>query len=88
MLRAVRPLDGAEGDEDGESSSSPSTPLGPAGFNAAGCTTVTLRMRARDAEDKRLWLFALQKALLVFIILFIQRRPRGLFPLKGRAVEA
>ncbi len=27
-------------------------------------------------------------ALLVFIILFIQRRPRGLFPLKGRAVEA
>ena len=26
--------------------------------------------------------------LLVFIILFIQRRPRGLFALKGRAVEA
>ncbi len=25
---------------------------------------------------------------LVFLILFIQRRPRGLFPLKGRAVEA
>jgi len=24
---------------------------------------------------------------LVFIILFIQRRPRGLFALKGRAVE-
>jgi urea transport system permease protein len=27
-------------------------------------------------------------ALLVFIILFIQKRPRGLFALKGRAVEA
>jgi urea transport system permease protein len=27
-------------------------------------------------------------AILVFIILFIQRRPRGLFALKGRAVEA
>ncbi len=27
-------------------------------------------------------------AVLVLIILFIQRRPRGLFPLKGRAVEA
>jgi urea transport system permease protein len=26
--------------------------------------------------------------LLVLIILFIQRRPRGLFALKGRAVEA
>ena len=26
--------------------------------------------------------------LLVFVVLFIQRRPRGLFPLKGRAVEA
>jgi urea transport system permease protein len=26
--------------------------------------------------------------LLVFIILFIQRRPRGLFALRGRAVEA
>ena len=26
-------------------------------------------------------------ALLVFIILFIQKRPRGLFALKGRAVE-
>ena len=26
--------------------------------------------------------------LLVFIILFIQKRPRGLFALKGRAVEA
>lgn len=25
---------------------------------------------------------------LVLIILFIQRRPRGLFPVKGRAVEA
>jgi len=25
---------------------------------------------------------------LVFIILFIQKRPRGLFALKGRAVEA
>ena len=25
---------------------------------------------------------------LVLLILFIQRRPRGLFPLKGRAVEA
>ena len=25
---------------------------------------------------------------LIFIILFIQRRPRGLFALKGRAVEA
>ena len=29
-----------------------------------------------------------RKALLVFIILFIQKRPRGLFALKGRAVEA
>ena len=27
-------------------------------------------------------------AVLVFIVLFIQKRPRGLFPLKGRAVEA
>ena len=27
-------------------------------------------------------------AILVFIILFIQRRPRGMFALKGRAVEA
>jgi len=27
-------------------------------------------------------------ALLVFVILFIQKRPRGLFALKGRAVEA
>jgi urea transport system permease protein len=27
-------------------------------------------------------------AVLVLLILFIQRRPRGLFPLKGRAVEA
>jgi urea transport system permease protein len=27
-------------------------------------------------------------AVLVFIILFIQKRPRGLFALKGRAVEA
>ena len=27
-------------------------------------------------------------ALLVFIILFIQKRPRGLFALKGRTVEA
>lgn len=27
-------------------------------------------------------------ALLVFIILFIQKRPRGLFPVKGRAAEA
>src|SRR5260370_9322798 len=27
-------------------------------------------------------------AILVFIILFIQKRPRGLFALKGRAVEA
>ena len=27
-------------------------------------------------------------ALLVFIILFIQKRPRGLFPQRGRAVEA
>jgi urea transport system permease protein len=27
-------------------------------------------------------------ALLVFIIVFIQRRPQGLFALKGRAVEA
>jgi urea transport system permease protein len=26
--------------------------------------------------------------LLIFIILFIQKRPRGLFALKGRAVEA
>jgi urea transport system permease protein len=26
--------------------------------------------------------------LLVIVVLFIQRRPRGLFPLKGRAVEA
>jgi urea transport system permease protein len=26
--------------------------------------------------------------LLVFIILFIQKRPRGLFALKGRALEA
>ena len=26
-------------------------------------------------------------AMLVFIILFIQKRPRGLFALKGRAVE-
>ena len=26
--------------------------------------------------------------MLVFIILFIQKRPRGLFALKGRAVEA
>jgi urea transport system permease protein len=25
---------------------------------------------------------------LIFIILFIQRRPRGLFPQKGRAAEA
>jgi len=25
---------------------------------------------------------------LVLIVLFIQRKPRGLFPLKGRAVEA
>jgi len=25
---------------------------------------------------------------LVLLILFIQRRPRGMFPLKGRAVEA
>ncbi|HXC27453.1 MAG TPA: urea ABC transporter permease subunit UrtB, partial [Stellaceae bacterium] len=25
---------------------------------------------------------------LVFLILFIQRRPRGLFPLKGRMAEA
>jgi urea transport system permease protein len=25
---------------------------------------------------------------LVLIILFIQRRPRGLFPVKGRAVES
>jgi len=25
---------------------------------------------------------------LVFIILFIQRRPRGLFPQRGRSVEA
>jgi urea transport system permease protein len=25
---------------------------------------------------------------LVLIILFIQRRPRGLFPVKGRAAEA
>jgi hypothetical protein len=24
----------------------------------------------------------------VFLILFIQRRPRGLFPLKGRVAEA
>ena len=27
-------------------------------------------------------------ALLVLVILFIQKRPRGLFALKGRAVEA
>ncbi len=27
-------------------------------------------------------------AVLVFLILFIQRRPQGLFPLKGRAAEA
>ena len=27
-------------------------------------------------------------AVLVFIVLFIQKRPRGLFALKGRAVEA
>ena len=27
-------------------------------------------------------------AILVLIILFIQKRPRGLFALKGRAVEA
>jgi urea transport system permease protein len=27
-------------------------------------------------------------AVLVFIILFIQRRPRGLFALKGRSVES
>jgi urea transport system permease protein len=27
-------------------------------------------------------------AVLVLLILFIQRRPRGMFPLKGRAVEA
>ena len=27
-------------------------------------------------------------AVLVFIIIFIQRRPQGLFALKGRAVEA
>ena len=26
--------------------------------------------------------------LLVMLILFIQRRPRGMFPLKGRAAEA
>lgn len=26
--------------------------------------------------------------LLIFIILFIQKRPRGLFALKGRAVES
>jgi urea transport system permease protein len=29
-----------------------------------------------------------QIVLLIFIILFIQRRPRGLFALRGRAVEA
>ena len=27
-------------------------------------------------------------AILVFIILFIQKRPRGMFALKGRAIEA
>jgi len=27
-------------------------------------------------------------AILLFIILFIQKRPRGMFALKGRAVEA
>ncbi len=27
-------------------------------------------------------------AVLVFIVLFIQKRPQGLFALKGRAVEA
>ena len=27
-------------------------------------------------------------AVLVMVILFIQRKPRGLFPLRGRAVEA
>ena len=27
-------------------------------------------------------------AILVFIILFIQRRPRGLFPQRGRAADA
>jgi urea transport system permease protein len=26
--------------------------------------------------------------ILIFIILFIQKRPRGLFPQKGRSVEA
>ena len=30
----------------------------------------------------------LEIAVLVFIILFIQKRPRGLFALKGRSVEA
>ena len=35
--------------------------------------------------DRGAWIFI---AILVLIILFIQKRPRGLFALKGRAVEA
>ena len=41
--------------------------------------------RLIEAPDGRGWVFL---AILVLIILFIQKRPRGLFALKGRAVEA
>ena len=47
--------------------------------------------RLIEAPDGRGWVFLgilAAAAILVLIILFIQKRPRGLFALKGRAVEA
>ena len=48
-------------------------------------------MRIRDHrkdDEPEINLIPLIDVILVLIILFIQKRPRGLFALKGRAVEA
>ena len=49
-------------------------------WSAAGAHTNALQATAGAVLGKIL--------LLVLIILFIQKRPRGLFALKGRAIEA
>ena len=48
-----------------------------------------LRARARQQDVEPFWGAVLAKiAVLVLIVLFIQKRPQGMFALKGRSAEA
>ena len=50
--------------------------------------TPHILMRSLDRGAAAFLIVIAAIAILVLIILFIQKRPRGLFALKGRAVEA